>query len=88
MIRCSAPAKLTLTLTVTGRRADGYHLLESEMVTLDLADTLEIDAVEVDEASVGDEALEVTTTWPADSVRRDAVRSARWLTTSSPGPSP
>ena len=27
-----------------GVRADGYHLLESEMVTLDLADTLEIDA--------------------------------------------
>ena len=37
-----APAKLTLTLRVTGTRADGYHLIDSEMVTLDLADTLEI----------------------------------------------
>ena len=35
-----AGAKLTLSLRVTGRRDDGYHLLESEMVTLDLADTL------------------------------------------------
>ncbi len=37
-----ARAKLTLSLRVTGVRADGYHLLESEMVTLDLADRLEI----------------------------------------------
>lgn len=35
-------AKLTRTLRVTGRRDDGYHLLESEMVTLDLADELEL----------------------------------------------
>lgn len=35
-----APAKLTVTLKVVGRRADGYHLLESEMLSLDLADEL------------------------------------------------
>src|SRR2546423_325015 len=35
-----APAKLTLSLRVTGRRDDGYHLLDAEMVTVDLADTL------------------------------------------------
>ncbi|HWE70459.1 MAG TPA: 4-(cytidine 5'-diphospho)-2-C-methyl-D-erythritol kinase [Acidimicrobiales bacterium] len=39
-----APAKLTLSLTVTGVRPDGYHELDSEMVTLDLADTLVIGA--------------------------------------------
>jgi 4-diphosphocytidyl-2-C-methyl-D-erythritol kinase len=38
-----APAKLTLSLRVTGVRPDGYHLLRSEMVTLDLADTLVVD---------------------------------------------
>jgi 4-diphosphocytidyl-2-C-methyl-D-erythritol kinase len=38
-----APAKLTLSLRVTGVRPDGYHLLESEMVALDLADTLVIE---------------------------------------------
>jgi 4-diphosphocytidyl-2-C-methyl-D-erythritol kinase len=35
-----APAKLTLRLRVTGVRPDGYHLLDAEMVTVDLADTL------------------------------------------------
>lgn len=35
-----APAKLTLSLRMTGLRADGYHLIDAEMVTLDLADTL------------------------------------------------
>ena len=37
-----ARAKLTLSLRVTGVRADGYHLIDSEMITLDLADRLEI----------------------------------------------
>lgn len=41
MTRLVAPAKLTLSLRVTGVRSDGYHLLESEMVTVDLVDTLE-----------------------------------------------
>lgn len=35
-----APAKLTLTLLVTGVRADGYHLIDAEMVTVDLYDEL------------------------------------------------
>jgi len=35
-----APAKLTLSLRITGVRADGYHLIDAEMVTLDLADRL------------------------------------------------
>ncbi len=35
-----APAKLTLSLRVTGVRPDGYHLLDAEMVSLELADTL------------------------------------------------
>jgi 4-diphosphocytidyl-2-C-methyl-D-erythritol kinase len=35
-----APAKLTLSLRVTGTRADGFHLIDAEMVTVDLADEL------------------------------------------------
>ena len=35
-----APAKLTLSLRVTGVRPDGYHLLDAEMVSVDLADEL------------------------------------------------
>jgi 4-diphosphocytidyl-2-C-methyl-D-erythritol kinase len=40
--RVEAPAKLTLELRVTGVRGDGYHLLDAEMVALDLADVLTI----------------------------------------------
>ena len=36
-----APAKLTVSLHVTGVRGDGYHLLDAEMVSINLADTLE-----------------------------------------------
>lgn len=38
-----ARAKLTLSLRVTGVRGDGLHLIDAEMVTLDLADTLTVD---------------------------------------------
>lgn len=41
--RVEAPAKLTLTLRITGVRADGYHLIDAEMVELELADVLVID---------------------------------------------
>ena len=43
MIRVVAPAKLTLELRITGMRDDGYHLIDAEMITLDLHDELEID---------------------------------------------
>ena len=35
-----APAKLTISLRMTGIRRDGYQLIVAEMVSLDLADTL------------------------------------------------
>jgi len=37
-----APAKLNLHLSIVGRRPDGYHLLETLMVKLDLADKLDL----------------------------------------------
>ena len=40
MISLEAPAKLNLWLRVVGERPDGLHLLESEMVLLELADRL------------------------------------------------
>ncbi len=43
--RCSCPAKINLTLDVLGRRADGYHLIESEMVPIALADTIVVQVV-------------------------------------------
>jgi 4-diphosphocytidyl-2-C-methyl-D-erythritol kinase len=41
-IRLIAPAKLTLELRITGVRPDGYHLIDAEMVSLDLHDTLTV----------------------------------------------
>ena len=38
---CPAPAKLNLFLHVTGRRADGYHLLQTAFRLLDWGDTLD-----------------------------------------------
>ena len=35
-----APAKLTRSLRITGVRDDGFHLVDAEMVSLDLADEL------------------------------------------------
>ena len=39
-LTCPAPAKLNLFLHVTGRRPDGYHLLQTLFRFIDLHDTL------------------------------------------------
>ena len=39
-----SPAKLTVSLTVTGVRDDGYHLIAAEMVALNLHDVIAIDS--------------------------------------------
>ncbi len=41
----SAHAKINLTLGITGLREDGYHLLESIMQTVSLADTLRFEKI-------------------------------------------
>ncbi len=70
---CAAPAKLNLFLHVTGRRADGYHLLQSVFQLIDLCDELDFD--------LRDDGRIVRTTDIAD-VPADAdltVRAARLL---------
>ena len=43
MLRIFAPAKLNLFLHITGRRADGYHLLESLVAFTAFGDTVELE---------------------------------------------
>lgn len=57
--RCLAPAKLTLSLRVSGVRADGFHLIDAEMVSLDLADELEFEDGD-GLAVVGDDTVPAT----------------------------
>ena len=42
-VEVQAPAKLTLSLRITGVRGDGLHLIDAEMVTLSLHDLVTID---------------------------------------------
>lgn len=41
-MKIRAPAKVNLTLRVVGRRADGYHLLDTVMVPVSLYDEIEV----------------------------------------------
>ena len=67
-----APAKLNLFLHITGRRDDGYHLLQSVFMLIDWCDTLHIERR--DDGGLSREDL--TTPLPADDL---VLRAARAL---------
>ena len=71
-----APAKLNLFLHITGRRADGYHLLQSVFMLVDWCDTLHFD-VKLDGAI---QRIDLNTPLPADDL---IVRAARTLQSAS-----
>ncbi len=66
-LRVFAPAKINLTLHVTGQRADGYHLLDSLVVFADVGDvvhmraapawSLQVDGPEGHDVPAGDDNL-------------------------------
>lgn len=59
-----APAKLTVSLRMTGLRDDGFHLVEAEMVSLDFGDTLTFsdgDELTMEVASTASRGLAVST---------------------------
>ena len=45
---CAAPAKINLTLKVTGRRDDGYHLMDSLVTFAELTDIITLEFAETD----------------------------------------
>ena len=74
-----APAKLNLFLHVTGRRADGYHLLQSVFMLIDWCDTLHFDVR--DDGVI--EREDLTVALPADDL---VMRAARALQQASGTP--
>jgi 4-diphosphocytidyl-2-C-methyl-D-erythritol kinase len=71
-----APAKLNLTLEITGRRPDGYHDIVSLMQTIDLCDRVRLDEAQVIELSIdGDELRGV----PREGPRNLAFAAAQAL---------
>jgi 4-diphosphocytidyl-2-C-methyl-D-erythritol kinase len=75
MVTMEAPAKLNVSLHITGRRDDGYHLIDAEMVSLDWGDSLtfgEGDGLDVNATTRGGMAV------PAgeDNLVRLALRAA------------
>ena len=71
-----APAKLNLFLHITGRRADGYHLLQSVFMLIDWCDTLHFD-LKLDGTI---QRIDLNTPLPADDL---TVRAARALQSAS-----
>lgn len=46
LLNVAAPAKLNLSLRITGRRADGYHCMDSLFVLIDWQDTLHFELLQ------------------------------------------
>ena len=74
-----APAKLNLFLHITGRRDDGYHLLQSVFMLIDWCDTLHFDVR--DDGVI--EREDLTVALPADDL---VVRAAQSLQRASGTP--
>ena len=71
-----APAKLNLFLHVTGRRADGYHLLQSAFMLIDWCDTLHFERGASHQITREDLGTPPDAPLPADDL---TVRAARAL---------
>lgn len=73
-----APAKINLALHVTGRRADGYHLIESLVVFAELGDHVIVELADQDAFSLeGPEAAALSTEAAGSNLvvrARDALR--------------
>lgn len=71
-VEAHAPAKINLTLHVTGRRPDGYHLLDSLVVFADLGDVLRVAPAETVSLRVTGPMADGVPTGPENLVLRAA----------------
>ena len=76
-MRLFAPAKVNLYLRITGRRHDGYHLLDSLMVPISLGDEVEISRVDGAPGSLALAADDPDLPLGEDNTVRQAVRAFR-----------
>jgi 4-diphosphocytidyl-2-C-methyl-D-erythritol kinase len=80
----SAPAKLNLCLHITGRRADGYHALQTIFQLIDLCDELSFEAAPVGVVERRDDGLAKSGALAAIPSDKDlCVRAARALMAAS-----
>lgn len=84
-VRERAAAKINLTLHVTGRRRDGYHLLESLVAFADVADELTFEKASAFSLSVSGPFAHALADDPDNLVLRAARATARGLSAVPPG---
>lgn len=75
MVKVLAPAKINLTLHVTGLRDDGYHLLDSLVMFADIGDTVRVKPS--DDVSLSVEG-KMSAGVPVDE-RNVMIRAAQWM---------
>jgi 4-diphosphocytidyl-2-C-methyl-D-erythritol kinase len=80
-----APAKLNLFLHITGRRADGYHLLQSVFMLIDWCDTLHFEARNDGVISRTDLGSNTSEALPVDDLTVRAARALQAATGTSLG---
>ena len=80
-----APAKLNLFLHITGRRADGYHLLQSVFMLIDWCDTLHFELRKDGVISRTDLGPRTTDMLPAEDLTVRAARALQAATGTSLG---
>ena len=80
-----APAKLNLFLHVLGRRADGYHLIQSAFMLIDWSDTLHLELRPDGQLSREDLANDTGAALPADDLVLRAARALQQASGTSPG---
>lgn len=81
----AAPAKLNLFLHITGRRPDGYHLLQSVFMLIDWCDTLHFELRRDGQITRSDVGVRDAEILPADDLTVRAAQALQWACGTSLG---